>query len=128
VSIIYVSLRPDPGLWALLTSAGDVELVNPQLSSTGGRSLDELRLWGQAIRFTLRNLPRVAQIFARSIKSGNPYDFEAVCDVLMAYIAGFRCAGCPFAMKMGPSFGGALCTRYRRPQACRGCPRVSECI
>src|ERR1700753_3385833 len=30
--------------------------------------------------------------------------------VSMAYIVGFRCAGCPFEMPMGASFAGALCT------------------
>src|SRR2546422_3855209 len=31
-------------------------------------------------------------------------------DVSMAYIAGFRCADCPFEMQMGESFAGALCS------------------
>src|SRR5712664_2319479 len=66
-----------PGLVALLTPAGVVELVNPQLVEYCGRTLEELRLWGTSDTVHAEDLPRVVQVFARSITSGNPYDFEA---------------------------------------------------
>jgi PAS domain S-box-containing protein len=66
-----------PGLVSLLTPAGEVELVNPQLVEYTGRTLEELRLWGTSDTVHAEDLPRIAQIFARSITSGNPYDFEA---------------------------------------------------
>jgi PAS domain S-box-containing protein len=66
-----------PGLVALLTPAGEVELVNPQLEEYCGRTLEELKLWGTSDTVHTEDLPRVAEVFARSIKSGNPYDFEA---------------------------------------------------
>ena len=66
-----------PGFVALLTPAGEVELVNPQLVEYCGRTLEELRLWGRSDTIHAEDLPRVVQIFARSIASGNPYDFEA---------------------------------------------------
>ena len=65
-----------PGLVSLLTPAGDVELVNPQLVEYCGRTLEELRQWGTSDTVHAEDLPRVAQIFAQSITSGNPYDFE----------------------------------------------------
>jgi PAS domain S-box-containing protein len=65
-----------PGLVSLLTPAGAVELVNPQLVEYCGRTLEELRLWGTSDTVHAEDLPRVAQVFARSITSGNPYDFE----------------------------------------------------
>src|SRR5882672_7978009 len=65
-----------PGLVALLTPAGVVELVNPQLVEYCGRTLEELRLWGTSDTIHSEDLPRVVQLFARSITSGNPYDFE----------------------------------------------------
>ena len=65
-----------PGLVTLLTPAGEVELVNPQLVEYCGRTLEELRLWGTSDTVHAEDLPRVVQIFARSITSGNPYDFE----------------------------------------------------
>jgi PAS domain S-box-containing protein len=66
-----------PGFVALLTPTGEVALVNPQLVEYCGRTLEELRLWGTSDTIHAEDLPRVVQIFARSIASGNPYDFEA---------------------------------------------------
>ena len=66
-----------PGLVSLLTSSGEVELVNPQLVEYCGRTLEELKRWGTSDTVHPEDLPRVAQIFAPSITSGNPYDFEA---------------------------------------------------
>jgi len=65
-----------PGLVSLLTPAGEVEAVNPQLVEYCGRTLEELRLWGTSDTVHAEDLPRVVQLFARSITSGNPYDFE----------------------------------------------------
>jgi PAS domain S-box-containing protein len=65
-----------PGFVALLTPAGEVELVNPQLVEYCGRALEELRLWGTSDTVHAEDRPRVVQLFARSITSGNPYDFE----------------------------------------------------
>jgi PAS domain S-box-containing protein len=65
-----------PGLVSLLTPAGEIELVNPQLVDYCGRTLEELRLWGTSDTVHAEDLPRVVQVFTRSITSGNPYDFE----------------------------------------------------
>src|SRR5258707_9057059 len=65
-----------PGLVALLTSAGEVELVNPQLVEYTGRTLEELKLWGTSDTVHPEDLPRVVRVFTGSITSGNPYDFE----------------------------------------------------
>ena len=65
-----------PGLVALLTPAGEVEVVNPQLVEYCGRTLEELRLWGTSDTVHAEDLPRVVQAFTGSITSGNPYDFE----------------------------------------------------
>jgi PAS domain S-box-containing protein len=65
-----------PGLVSLLTPAGEVEVVNPQLVGYCGRTLEELRLWGTSDTVHPEDLPRVVELFTRSIKSGNPYDFE----------------------------------------------------
>jgi PAS domain S-box-containing protein len=65
-----------PGFIALLTPAGEVERVNRQLVEYGGRTMEELRLWRTSDMAHAEDLPRVVQILARSITSGNPYDFE----------------------------------------------------
>jgi PAS domain S-box-containing protein len=66
-----------PGLVSLLTPAGEVELVNPQLAAYCGRTLEEVRLWGTSDTVHAEDLPRVVHLFTESITSGNPYDFEA---------------------------------------------------
>ena len=66
-----------PGFVSLLTPAGEVELVNPQLVEYGGRTLEELRLWKTSDAVHPEDRPRAVQIFAGSIKSGNPHDYEA---------------------------------------------------
>ena len=65
-----------PGLVALLTPAGEVELVNPQLVEYCGRTLEELRLWGTNDTLHAEDLPRVVELFSQSITTGNPHDFE----------------------------------------------------
>src|ERR1700720_3637754 len=66
-----------PGFVVLLTPACEVELVNPQFVEYCGRTLEELRHWETSDTVHAEDLPRDVQIFARSITSGNPYDFEA---------------------------------------------------
>src|SRR5437879_7807985 len=63
-----------PGFVALSTPAGEVELVNPQLVEYCGRTLEELRFWRTSDTVHAEDLPRVIQIFAGSITSGNPHN------------------------------------------------------
>jgi len=65
-----------PGLVALLTPAGEVELVNPQLVEYCGRTLEELRLWGTNDTLHAEDLPRVIELYSQSITTGNPHNFE----------------------------------------------------
>lgn len=72
----YASLIVDniPGLVALLTATGDIEMVNRQVLEYFGRSLDELRQWGTNDIVHPQDLPRVVQTFGRAIASGSPYE------------------------------------------------------
>lgn len=63
-----------PGLAALLTPAGEIELLNPQFVKYSGRTLEEVKT-SDAIHAEDR--PRVVQEFLRSTASGIPYDYEA---------------------------------------------------
>lgn len=65
-----------PGLVALLTANGEVEVVNRQLLEYFGQSLDELTQWGTNGTVHPEDLPDVVEIFTRSIKSGTPYKIE----------------------------------------------------
>jgi PAS domain S-box-containing protein len=99
-----------PGLVALLTPAGEVELVNPQLVEYCGRTLDELRLWGTSDTVHADDLPRVVQLFAQSMTSGNPYDFEARLRRFDGIYRWFQVRGLPVRDAMDASFAGAPCT------------------
>jgi PAS domain S-box-containing protein len=63
-----------PGLVALLTATGDVEVVNRQLLEYFGQTLEELRHWGTNGTIHPEDLPHVVEVFSRSLASGSPYE------------------------------------------------------
>jgi PAS domain S-box-containing protein len=63
-----------PGLVALLSATGDVEVVNRQLLEYFGQTLEELRQWGTNGTVHPEDLPHVVEVFTRSIESGRPYN------------------------------------------------------
>jgi formate hydrogenlyase transcriptional activator len=66
-----------PGMVASLTPAGEVEFVNKQLVEYCGQGLDDMKQWGTNGTIHADDLPHVADLFARGITSGEPYDFDA---------------------------------------------------
>ena len=66
-----------PGLVAMLTPAGEVDVVNQQLVEYFGQPLEALKQWGTNGTVHSDDLPHVAQVFTKAITSGEPYDFEA---------------------------------------------------
>ena len=66
-----------PGLVALLTPAGEIELLNPQFVKYSGRTFDEVKLWKTSNAIHAEDRPRVVQEFLRSTASGIPYEYEA---------------------------------------------------
>jgi PAS domain S-box-containing protein len=63
-----------PGLVALLTATGDVEVVNRRLFEYFGQTLEELRHWGTNDTIHPEDLPHVIDHFGRAIVSGSPYE------------------------------------------------------
>ena len=63
-----------PGMVALLTPSGDVEVVNPQLIEYFGQTLGQLRQWRMTDTIHPEDLPHVIDAFTRSIASGSPYE------------------------------------------------------
>lgn len=63
-----------PGLVALLTAHGDIEVVNRQLFEYFGRTLDELRQWDRNDTIHPEDLPDVVDVFTRAIAAGSPYE------------------------------------------------------
>jgi len=66
-----------PGLVALLTPAGEIELLNPQFVKYSGRTFEEVKLWKTSNAIHAEDRPRVVQEFLRSTASGIPYEYEA---------------------------------------------------
>ena len=63
-----------PGMVALLTPSGDVDVVNPQLTEYFGQTLEQLRQWRMTDTIHPEDLPHVIEAFTRSIASGSPYE------------------------------------------------------
>jgi PAS domain S-box-containing protein len=63
-----------PGLIALLSATGEIEVVNRQLFEYFGQTLEELKLWGTSDTIHPEDLPRVLEVFSRSIATGDPYE------------------------------------------------------
>ena len=66
-----------PGLVAILTPAGDVDVVNHELVEYRGQPLEAMRQWGTNGTVHSDDLPRVGQVFTQAIAAGDPYDFKA---------------------------------------------------
>jgi PAS domain S-box-containing protein len=66
-----------PGLVALLTPAGEIELLNPQFVKYSGRTFEEVKLWKTSSAIHAEDRPRVVQEFSRSTTAGIPYEYEA---------------------------------------------------
>jgi PAS domain S-box-containing protein len=65
-----------PGLVGILAPNGDVVTVNRKIFEYCGQSLEELRDWRTNGTVHQEDLPRVAEVFTRSIASGIPYQLE----------------------------------------------------
>jgi PAS domain S-box-containing protein len=65
-----------PGLIAIMTPQGEVEHVNRQALDYFGRTLEELKQWGQSDAVHPDDLPRVSAAWARAIAAGVPYELE----------------------------------------------------
>ncbi len=65
-----------PGLVAIMTDQGEVELVNQQVLDYFGRTLDELKQWGTSDAVHPDDLPAVVAAWTSSVETGAPYEFE----------------------------------------------------
>jgi PAS domain S-box-containing protein len=69
-----VILDSIPGMVALLSDTGYVEVVNRKLLEYFGQTLEELRQWGTNGTVHPEDLPHVAEVFTRSMETGSPYN------------------------------------------------------
>ena len=63
-----------PGMVALLSPTGEVDMINRQLSDYFGQTLEQLKLWGTNDTIHPEDLPHVIEVFSRSITTGTPYE------------------------------------------------------
>ena len=66
-----------PGLVAILTPTGEVDVVNQELVEYCGQPLEAMRQWGTNGTVHPDDVPRIGEMFARAIAAGDPYEFEA---------------------------------------------------
>jgi PAS domain S-box-containing protein len=66
-----------PGLVAIFTSAGELEVVNKQLVEYCGQTLEEMKPWATNGTIHSEDLPDSLHAFSQAITSGEPYEFEA---------------------------------------------------
>jgi len=66
-----------PGLVAILTAAGEVDVVNRELVEYCGQQLEAMRQWGTNGTVHPEDLPHLGQVFGPAIATGTPYDFDA---------------------------------------------------
>jgi formate hydrogenlyase transcriptional activator len=65
-----------PGLVCTLNAAGGVELVNRQVLEYFGKTAEELKNWATGDVVHPDDLPRVIDVWRRSVDAGQPYDLE----------------------------------------------------
>ena len=66
-----------PGLVAILTPSGDVDVVNQELVEYCGQGLEAMRQWGTNGTVHQDDVARIAGPFTRAIAAGEAYEFEA---------------------------------------------------
>jgi PAS domain S-box-containing protein len=65
-----------PGLVALLSASGDVEVVNQQILDYFGQTLEELKQWGTSGVIHPDDVSHVIDVFTTAIATGAPYDIQ----------------------------------------------------
>jgi PAS domain S-box-containing protein len=66
-----------PGLVALVSPTGNLEMVSRQALEFFGRTIEELRGWGTNDTIHPQDLPGAIDAFTRAIATGRPYEFSA---------------------------------------------------
>jgi PAS domain S-box-containing protein len=64
------------GLVAIMAPNGELDALNRQVIDYFGRSLEEMKNWGTNDVVHPDDLPRIAEIFQRSIAIGTPFHYE----------------------------------------------------
>ena len=66
-----------PGIVGTYSPSGEIELLNQRMLEYFGRSLEEMRHWGENDSFHPDDLPRVIQLFTHALERQEPLEYEA---------------------------------------------------
>jgi PAS domain S-box-containing protein len=66
-----------PAPVAIMTSAGDVELVNRLVLEYFGKTLEELKGWAMSDAVHPDDLPHVVAVWREAVETGHPYEVES---------------------------------------------------
>ena len=72
----HLILDAIPGMVCALNAVGEVELLNHQVLEYFGKTAAELKDWANSDAVHPDDLPRVIDIWKRSVEAGQPYDLE----------------------------------------------------
>src|SRR6266852_6696985 len=72
----HLILDTIPGMVCALDAAGEVELLNHQVLEYFGKTAVESKDWANSDAVHWDDLPRVIDIWKRSVEAGQPYDLE----------------------------------------------------
>ena len=112
-----------PGLVAIMTPAGEVDVVNHELVEYCGQPLEAMKEWGTNGTVHVDDLPRVVPVFTQAITSGDPYDFEARIRHFDGVYRWYQMRGLPFRDLRTPAI---VCEALRQQRStARGCPTTS---
>jgi PAS domain S-box-containing protein len=65
-----------PGLVCAMSAAGEVQLLNRQVLEYFGKTTEELKHWAISDAVHPDDLPRVINVWRRSVETGEPYEVE----------------------------------------------------
>jgi PAS domain S-box-containing protein len=102
------------GLVAIMAPNGELDALNRQVIDYFGRSLEEMKNWGTSDAVHPEDLPRIAEIFQRSIAAGTPFHYELRLRASTANIGGLTTAASQFAKSLGASCAGTCWGRMSR--------------
>lgn len=84
-----------PGLIAAFAPDGELEFASRPILQYFGKTLEELKRWGTGAMTHPEDLPRIIELFAHAIASGDPFDFELRARRFDGVFRWFRSRGAP---------------------------------
>ena len=114
------------GLVSVIEPNGKLKTVNRQVLDYFGRSLEELKQWETSDAVHPEDLPRVLELFKKTIASGIPSTSNYACGASTANIGGLKPAASQYTITPGASCAGTLPIRTLRIASAPSTHRVQH--